>query len=285
MAPVTSEARTIRPEVEAAQRAATELRATLGLDPAAPLDCIVELAERRLGIDVVVAPLAAHVSGFYLPVAPRPLVVVSGEHAVSRQRFTVAHEVGHHVLGHGAAPRIQALDAVVPAAGVGAAAGGSAAAGPGATTGGPAAGAGDAVIPAAVAAHYETRRSVDPKERAANTFAAELLAPTAGVIECAARWASDAPLDRVVRISAHFGMSALAVLFRLQVLGLIDSPTKEAVHDDLRAQRHLPRYDALGLRPLDDELERHQASGALCRANPAARMIVRRLMAELSATA
>ncbi|MCK9250865.1 MAG: ImmA/IrrE family metallo-endopeptidase [Solirubrobacteraceae bacterium] len=97
---------TADPRIEAAVEAARSLRREQGWDPEEPLPCALRMAEEHLGLDVVVTRLPRPVSGAYLPQDDRGLIFVNGTHAVVRQRFTVAHEVGHHVLGHGAAPRV-----------------------------------------------------------------------------------------------------------------------------------------------------------------------------------
>ena len=46
--------------------------------------------------------LADGVAGAYLPRPDCPLAFVNGTEALVRQRFTLAHELGHHWIGHGA---------------------------------------------------------------------------------------------------------------------------------------------------------------------------------------
>ena len=57
----------------------------------------------------------------------------------------------------------------------------------------------------------------DPQEVQANAFAAQFLAPRAGV---EAMVDGDPTLEDVVRIAAHFGISTLAALYRLSTLEL-----------------------------------------------------------------
>jgi Zn-dependent peptidase ImmA (M78 family) len=66
---------------------------------------------------------------------------------------------------------------------------------------------------------YETLggRSTDAREVQANAFAAELLAPAAGV---RAMLDAEPTLEDVVRIAARYGISPIAALFRLGTLGL-----------------------------------------------------------------
>jgi Zn-dependent peptidase ImmA (M78 family) len=58
----------------------------------------VQAVEEVGGVGVLCAPLPDGVSGAYNPDVP--LVFVNRHHAVVRQRFTVAHEFGHHRCGH-----------------------------------------------------------------------------------------------------------------------------------------------------------------------------------------
>ncbi len=60
-------------------------------------------------------------------------------------------------------------------------------------------------------------RSTDSREVQANAFAAELLAPAAGV---RAMLDGEPTLEDVVRIAARHGISAIAALYRLSTLGL-----------------------------------------------------------------
>jgi Zn-dependent peptidase ImmA (M78 family) len=247
---------------------ARRLREELGLSDDQPVACVVELAEQRLGMDVVLSPLPDDVSGFYLPVPPRPLVVVSATHPVGRQRFTLAHEVGHHALGHGAAPRIQEITAaelVSPDTE-------PALAAPPSTE-----------LVAEPADHYRVRPSSDPDERAANAFAGELLCPEAGARELTEPWSGEPPLDQVVRLSSHYGISAFSALVRLQMLGAFKKPVVELTRAELIAGRHVVRYRELELPELDDQLQRHAAAGGGARCSSGARAVLARLRAEVDA--
>src|SRR5690349_17466947 len=116
---------------------AREARARLGLDAAAPVPCVVTLVEGRAGLPVVVAGLPDEVAGALWRDGGRAIIWVNGAQAVERQRFTVAHELGHVCCRHDATT----VDTA-------------------------------ATISAAAR---------DPREVQANAFAAELLAPRAGV--------------------------------------------------------------------------------------------------------
>jgi Zn-dependent peptidase ImmA (M78 family) len=189
---------------------AREARTALGLDPAAPVD-VLAVAEERAGVPVVVARLPEAVAGCCWRGGGRALVWVNGGHALVRQRFTLAHELGHVRCGH---------DGRMPV---------------------------DSVAVLAGDTH-------DPREVQANAFAAELLAPRAGV---QALVGGEPGLEDVVRVAARYGISALAALFRLVTLGLtsradrLRQEIEQGLHaawldlpayaDGLAAVRELPR--------------------------------------------
>ncbi len=79
---------------------AREARAELALDPAAPLACLLDTVEGRPGLAVVVAPLPEPLAGACVPVGCGRLLFVNGGQARVRQRFTLAHELGHAWCGH-----------------------------------------------------------------------------------------------------------------------------------------------------------------------------------------
>ncbi|UGS38499.1 ImmA/IrrE family metallo-endopeptidase [Capillimicrobium parvum] len=77
-------------------------RETLGIPLDEPLPDLLGVVEDRAGVHVVVLDLADGVAGAYLPRPDCPLAFVNGTEALVRQRFTLAHELGHHWIGHGA---------------------------------------------------------------------------------------------------------------------------------------------------------------------------------------
>lgn len=153
---------------------AREARAQLRLDAQAPVGCVLTAVERDLGLPVVVAALPQGIAGCCWRDGDRVVLWVNGTDAPMRQRFTLAHELGHVRCGH---------DADVPVETV-------------ATIGG---------------------MSTDSREIQANAFAAELLAPAAGV---RAAVGGEPSLDDVVLLAARFGISTIAALYRLNSLGL-----------------------------------------------------------------
>lgn len=72
-------------------------------DLSIPLDRPVDVfdAAHRLGLILAFAPLG-RVSGIYLPRRPSPGILIHSGHPRARQRYTAAHELGHHVYGHAA---------------------------------------------------------------------------------------------------------------------------------------------------------------------------------------
>lgn len=83
------------------QDAARLARRSLGLTPTNPCSNLVETIEGRLGLPVWLLPLPAGVSGVYAASQGEGFIFASSYEAGVRRRFTVAHELGHHVLEHG----------------------------------------------------------------------------------------------------------------------------------------------------------------------------------------
>lgn len=82
--------------VAAARYQRTELR--LGLDN--PIPDILATVEENVGIPVTVWPLADGIAGAYGLKSDRAFIFVNSDQWPVRRRFTLAHELGHHVL-HG----------------------------------------------------------------------------------------------------------------------------------------------------------------------------------------
>lgn len=81
------------------RKRAREARAALGLAPAGPVGDLLAVIEERTDAAVLVLDLAEGLAGAYLRPGP-PILVVNGNDAVTRQRFTLAHELGHFRMGH-----------------------------------------------------------------------------------------------------------------------------------------------------------------------------------------
>jgi Zn-dependent peptidase ImmA (M78 family) len=79
---------------------AREARVALGYRPTEPLPDLIEAIEDRGGAHAVVIELTDGVAGAYIDRPELPLVFVNGAEAITRQRFTLAHEFGHFRMGH-----------------------------------------------------------------------------------------------------------------------------------------------------------------------------------------
>lgn len=157
---------------------ARETRAALGLPEDAAAPCVLTAVERDLELAVVVAALHEGVAGCCWRDGERVVLWVNGTQAVVRQRFTLAHELGHVRCGHAGAVAVDTYETLA-----------------GMTT--------------------------DSREVQANAFAAELLAPAAGVRATVA--GREPSLDDVVRIAARYGISAIAAVYRLDTLAVVPS--------------------------------------------------------------
>jgi len=76
---------------------ASELHADLDIDLTRPID--VFDAVKELGIVLAFAPLG-NVSGVYLPGPQSPGIMLHQGHPLTRQRYSAAHELGHHAFDH-----------------------------------------------------------------------------------------------------------------------------------------------------------------------------------------
>jgi hypothetical protein len=79
---------------------AREARESLGLDPAAPLGCLLTVVETRAELPVVVTALPADVAGACYRDERGVVLWLNGGQPCTRQRFTLAHEVGHAWCRH-----------------------------------------------------------------------------------------------------------------------------------------------------------------------------------------
>ena len=82
-----------------AVKAARLARHELGLDLLEPVDDLLRRVEGD-GVDVAILHLGEQVAGAYLYVLHGVVAFVNAAQAPQRQRFTLAHEYGHHRLGH-----------------------------------------------------------------------------------------------------------------------------------------------------------------------------------------
>jgi len=165
----------------AVRHAEESARAFVGDLFSIPLDLDALCAAR--GITVLRKELNDELSGMALIEGEQRFVIVNSKHHQNRQRFTIAHEVAHHVI-HEAYLRtnIHVDKAVLRRDGLAA-------------------------------------EGVEIKEIEANAFAAELLMPRKFMGSFANLDLSD---DRAIRIVAkEFGVSQAAFTYRLMNLGLV----------------------------------------------------------------
>lgn len=147
-----------------------------------PVD-IKGIIEQR-GIGVLAQPMEDAVSGMLVIKDSRATIGVNENHHPNRQRFTLAHELGHYLL-HSKSSRV--------------------------------------FIDASPVFFRDERAAegTDPREIEANRFAAELLMPEALLRETVRRQPIDAFDERAVqRLAARFGVSSQAMTIRLATLGL-----------------------------------------------------------------
>jgi Zn-dependent peptidase ImmA (M78 family) len=153
-----------------------------------PID--VESIARSLGLEVVYADLGEEVSGLLISDGATAQICVQEKNLEVRQRFTIAHEIGHHFLRH----QFESGEHVHVDKG-----------------------------------NYISQRGprasegVDPKEVEANQFAASLLMPSKALREKIANLAVAGPLldHHVGLLSREFNVSEQAMTIRLTSLGLL----------------------------------------------------------------
>ena len=80
---------------------ARQARADLGFTREGPLPDLLRAIEEHGDAHVVVLKLPEGVAGAYIAKPDLPLLLVNGRQAISRQRFTLAHEFGHFRMRHG----------------------------------------------------------------------------------------------------------------------------------------------------------------------------------------
>jgi Zn-dependent peptidase ImmA (M78 family) len=78
---------------------ARRVRERVGLGLEGPVEDLLVLAERDLGVPVVIPErLPGDLAGAYLPRDGKPVILLSGADPAPRMRFTLAHELGHHAF-------------------------------------------------------------------------------------------------------------------------------------------------------------------------------------------
>jgi hypothetical protein len=84
-------------DAETGAHVARQLRASLGLGVDG-VQNLEQFAESQLGLDVAVEPLGSSASGVVVQAEGGTLVMVNSDEVHARQRFTLAHEIGHFLL-------------------------------------------------------------------------------------------------------------------------------------------------------------------------------------------
>ena len=79
---------------------ALQTRAELGIGAAAPIGCLLSVVEGRLGVPVALVALPDGIAGCCWRQGADVVLWVNGGQAAVRQRFTLAHELGHLRCGH-----------------------------------------------------------------------------------------------------------------------------------------------------------------------------------------
>jgi len=176
-----------------AETRAVAARSRLGVGPTEAIHNLLELIEADAKIPVVVALLGDEgVAGAYMHRRGTPFILVNGSNHVVRMRFTLGHEVGHHILDHR-----QSWDKI----------------------------------------NYFF--SKDPREVAANAFAAEFLLPRKAVEEWQARRGGKAvDLEAVAQLAHDYGISALAALFRVDACIPVPPSLKSRLETSIRGGVH-----------------------------------------------
>jgi Zn-dependent peptidase ImmA (M78 family) len=143
---------------------------------------------KAIGLHVVADDLGPDVSGLLIRRGGQVLIAVERSDPPNRRNFTIAHEIGHHVLGHqfqaGAHVHVDKGNYI--------------------SQRGP-----------------RSSKGVDPKEVEANQFAAALLMPSALVREEARKLGSPILDSDVTALASLFKVSEQAMTIRLSALGLL----------------------------------------------------------------
>lgn len=142
----------------------------------------VEAIAHKLGLAVVRMPLGDDISGMLVTKAGSTTICIANDQPANRQRFTIAHEVGHHVLRHLFAGEHVHVDRVIMR-------------------------------------NSSSSEGTDLREIEANQFAASLLMP-AEMVHHHLQGLKSQYIEAVVRqLAKQFKVSEQAMAFRLSSLG------------------------------------------------------------------
>jgi Zn-dependent peptidase ImmA (M78 family) len=142
----------------------------------------VELVAKRLGLTVVRSPLGDDISGMLVTKPGRVTICIAKDQHSNRQRFTIAHEIGHHVLRHVFAGEHVHVDRVIMR-------------------------------------NAKSSEGTDRREVEANQFAACLLMPEDMVHRHLRALQSRYVEDVVKKLAKQFKVSEQSMAFRLSTLG------------------------------------------------------------------
>ena len=143
----------------------------------------VEKLAKGLGVRVEFNPFDDELSGMAFLRDGKPVIGVNANHHPNRQRFTIAHELGHILLHH------RELEAAV------------------------------LIDKNFIPRNSVSAEGIDPLERQANAFAAELLMPVKFVRKVLSKSARDlSDDDYLIGLAKRFRVSLAAFQFRLQSL-------------------------------------------------------------------
>lgn len=171
--------------VRAARVQGEALAASIG-ENKLPID--VEKIAKHLGLQVIRQDLGADVSGLLITGQGSAIIAVHESQIPTRQRFTIAHEIGHHVMGHQFGDGQVHVDH------------------------------GFVITPR----NSRSETGADPKEVEANQFAAALLMPST-LIEREIIERGMTPLmdTHVQQLAVTFSVSEQAMTIRLSSLGYL----------------------------------------------------------------
>jgi len=142
----------------------------------------VEGVAKKLGLAVVRMPLGDDISGMLVTKAGKTTICIANDQHTNRQRFTIAHEIGHHVLRHLFAGEHVHVDRVIMR-------------------------------------NAPSSDGTDIREIEANQFAACLLMPEHMVHDHLQALKSQYVEDVVPQLARQFKVSEQAMAFRLSSLG------------------------------------------------------------------
>lgn len=190
------------------EASARQARRDLSLGSEGPVPDILQRLEEDAVVNVVVAQLGEGPDGAYTVERDVPFILVNSSPPVVRQRFTLAHEFGHHCLHHG-----DVLD------------------------------------------EHVRWDATDPKEVAANKFAAEFLLPIAAVnLWFESQWSPSVELATLVRLANAFAISCETALWRVRAAGRINERDADRMKVRIDAHEHWGMRSQLGLAEIVDTL-------------------------------